>query len=137
MRIGELSQKAGLTVHTLRFYERRGLLPAPARGPSNYREYSMGSIDRLRFIREAKRLGFTLAEIQRLFNPRNGPVDCTALRLRGVQKLREIEEQIRQLQTVRRGLKKLLGECAGRKPARCEVVRSLRALDAGQESVNA
>lgn len=68
MRIGEVARKTGLSVHTLRFYEREGLIPPPARGPSNYREFSSASLDRLKVIREAQQLGFTLAQTREILD---------------------------------------------------------------------
>lgn len=63
MRIGELAQRAGLTTKTLRFYEQAGLLPAPARNASGYRDYDDDALDRLRFVRAAQAAGLSLAEI--------------------------------------------------------------------------
>ena len=68
--IGELAEAAGVAVDTVRFYERRGLLPAPPRTASGYRQYDDDALDRLRFILRAKELGFTLAEIDGLMPAR-------------------------------------------------------------------
>jgi len=84
MTIGRLAEQAGVNIDTIRYYERNGLLPAPQRRASGYREYALADIERLRFIRRSKALGFTLAEIK-----------------------------IRELQRVRRGLKVLIAACPG------------------------
>jgi DNA-binding transcriptional MerR regulator len=80
MRIGEVARRTGLTVHALRFYERKGLLPRAARGPSNYRQFTARSIERLTFIREAQELGFTLSEVRTFVDLRNTPMGCAELR---------------------------------------------------------
>jgi MerR family copper efflux transcriptional regulator len=67
LTIGRIAQSAGVAIDTIRFYEREGLLPAPKRRPSGYREYDESAVSRLRFIRRAKDLGFTLEEIRELF----------------------------------------------------------------------
>ena len=130
MRIGEVAWKTGLTVHTLRFYERKGLLPLAARGPSNYREFPSLSIERLKFIREAQQLGFTLAEVREFFDRRITPAtNCDALRIRAERKLLEVEAQIRRLRTAKTTLRKLLRDCDAKRPtAPCPIARSLVAV---------
>jgi len=64
VRIGELAQRAGTTAKTLRFYERAGLLPAPERTPSGYRDYDEGVLDRLAFVKAAQAAGLTLAQVR-------------------------------------------------------------------------
>ena len=66
MKIGELAQRAGVRIDTVRYYERQGLLPAPQRQASGYRRYEDSDVARLRFVRRAKALGFTLIEIREL-----------------------------------------------------------------------
>lgn len=77
MRIGELARQAGVNIQTVRFYERKGLLPAPRRKPSGYRLYTDEDLHRLRFIRRAKALGFSLEEIREVLHMRaeGGPAD--------------------------------------------------------------
>lgn len=69
LRTGELAERAGVNVQTLRYYERRGLLAAPVRRPSGQREYSEDAVRLLRTIKAVQRLGFTLAEIEELLAP--------------------------------------------------------------------
>src|SRR3546814_4886966 len=66
MKTGELAQRAGVSIDTVRYYERQGLLPEPARQASGYRSYVSGDVGRLQFVRRAKALGFTLEEIRDL-----------------------------------------------------------------------
>ncbi|MCH8048022.1 MAG: MerR family transcriptional regulator, partial [Planctomycetes bacterium] len=73
LTIGQLARRAEVGVETVRFYEREGLLEEPARRPSGYRQYDEGVVDRLRFIRRAKQLGFTLKEIRELLSLRLDP----------------------------------------------------------------
>lgn len=111
MRIGEVARRTGLTVHTLRFYERKGLLPRVAREPSNYREFTAKSIERLEFIRQAQRLGFTLSEVREFVDLRNAPMGCAELRKQGERKLLGLEAELRRLRTIRASLRKLLRDC--------------------------
>jgi len=130
MRIGELARAAGISVDTVRFYERRGLLPQPSRAPSDYRDYSRRSLDRLRLICESKQLGFTLGEIGAMLRSRAArPVDCEVLRKRAEQKTIEIDRKIRQLRSMRQALRCLVRECDA---ARGECA-SRRAFDRGAQ----
>ena len=114
MKIGEFAKQAGVNVQTVRYYERRGLLPEPERRASGYRKYSTDCLQRLQFIRRAQELGFTLAEIGDLLALRLDP-DTTAddVKHRAVAKLDDIEGRIRDLQQVRTALQHLAGECDG------------------------
>jgi MerR family copper efflux transcriptional regulator len=98
MQIGELAKQAGVNVQTIRFYERKKLLPAPKRKPSGYRVYSEEDLHRLRFIRQAKSLGFSLDEIREILDMRaRGGCPCDRVLSLGKQHLREIQQKIRQL----------------------------------------
>jgi DNA-binding transcriptional MerR regulator len=131
VRIGEVARKTGLSIHTLRFYERQGLLPPPARSPSNYREFSPAALGRLKFICEAQQLGFTLSEIRQIVNLHGSPgASCDTLRTRAQQKLREIDDQMRHLQTIKTTLQKLIGECEATRPVTpCPIVRAINDLE--------
>jgi DNA-binding transcriptional MerR regulator len=126
VRIGEIARRAGLSIHTLRFYERRGLLPPAARGPSNYREFTPRTLERLDFIRQAQDLGFTLTEIREFLSTRTLAGGCDALRVRGEQKLREIDAEMRRLAAVKAGIETLLNACSTSPP--CNVVIALEKL---------
>jgi Hg(II)-responsive transcriptional regulator len=119
IRIGDLARRAGVNVQTVRYYERRGLLDTPTRRASGYREYDPAVLDRLRFIRRAQELGFTLSEIAELLALRLDP-DTTAaqVKARAEEKIAEIDGRLRDLQHIRHALSHLAGKChGGRGPA--------------------
>lgn len=114
MTIGAAARRAGVGIDTIRYYEREGLLPAPQRRLSGYREYGAATVARLCFIRRAKDLGFTLEEIRDLLTL---SVDrergVRGVKQRAEARLAEIERRIRELQRVRRGLRQLIDACPG------------------------
>ena len=117
LKIGQVAEAAGVSVETIRFYEREKLLAEPPRGPSGYRAYPEDVVDRILFIRHAKDLGFTLNEIRELLALRvtsNGR--CEAVKQRAEKKLVDVEERIRSLQRIRRTLRKLVSDCDGQAP---------------------
>jgi MerR family transcriptional regulator, copper efflux regulator len=119
MRIGELARRSGVSVHTVRFYERKGLLPRAARGPSNYREFPDQSVERLDLIRHAQALGFTLTEVREIVGARRLTTDCGELRRKGERKLAEVEQELQRLEAIKALLQKLLLACTA--PADCSV----------------
>jgi len=127
MTIGRLAQRAGVNIDTIRYYERNGLLPAPTRRPSGYREYAAGDVERLRFIRRAKELGFALAEIAELLSlTANRHSDMRSVKRKAEERLTQIEFKIRELQRVRRGLQKLIAACPGQgELGHCPIVTAL------------
>ncbi len=108
MKIGEVAQAAGVGIDAIRFYEREGLLPEPARRPSGYREYSRGAVLDLRFIKRGKELGFSLKEISELLSISREP-DATAgdVKKLAEEKLADLEGKIRSLQRMKRALRKV------------------------------
>lgn len=113
--IGALAKAAGVGIDTVRFYERERLLPEPPRRASGYREYAPESVQRLRFIRRAKALGFTLDEIRELLALSTDREHGVAgVRQRAERRAGEIEQRIRELRRVQRGLKRLIEACPGR-----------------------
>lgn len=116
MRIGEVAAQAGVNIDTVRFYERRGILPKPLREPSSgYRTYPGDAPRRIRFIKRAQDLGFTLKEIRELLSLRAKPgARCADVLKRAEAKVRDVEAKIRALQAMRRALSKLASECTGR-----------------------
>ena len=114
---GKLAKRAGVNVETIRYYERRGLLPEPLRRESGYRQYSKDALDRLQFIKYAKDLGFSLREILDLLTlVETSKVDCkTAEKITG-KKVSEIEKKIKSLQTMKRALLKFKNQCANYNP---------------------
>jgi MerR family transcriptional regulator, copper efflux regulator len=114
MRIGELARRAGVNVQTVRYYERRGLLHDPRGRGDGYREYTEATIARLRFIRRAQELGFTLAEIDELLTLRLDPgTTADEVRSRAEAKIAEVEAKIRDLERIRHALGHLAGQCHG------------------------
>ena len=127
MTIGRLAERAGVNIDTIRYYERNGLLPAPSRRASGYREYAPGDVERLRFIRRAKELGFALSEIAELLSltadRRN---DMQGVKRKAEERLEQVELKIKELQRVRRGLLKLIDACPGHgELASCPIVAAL------------
>ncbi|WP_448098210.1 heavy metal-responsive transcriptional regulator [Luteibacter yeojuensis] len=127
LTIGRIAQSAGVAIDTIRFYEREGLLPEPRRRPSGYREYDQSAVSRLRFIRRAKDLGFTLEEIRELLAlsaDRHGGVE--GVRERAAARLHAIDERIAELQRVRDGLAELVEACPGHgAPEDCPILKAL------------
>ncbi len=116
LRIGELARRSGVGVETVRFYERRGLLPDPPRSRSGYRCYPAATVSRIRFIRRAKELGFSLAEIDELLNLRAAPGDaCEHVRARAEAKIADIDERIASLRRMRSALDRLRAACLERR----------------------
>ena len=111
-KIGELARHIGVGIETIRYYERRGLLPQPDRGPSGYRQFGPLHVRHLRLIRSAKELGFTLREIGSLLplldSPTNG---CEDLHSIARQKLREIDEKMKELETFKTHLCEAIAIC--------------------------
>ena len=114
MSIGELAERVHVNVQTVRYYERRGLLIPSARRPSGYRAYDAAAVERLRFIRRAQELGFTLAEIGELLELRLDPGSTAAdVKRRAVRKIDEIEAKIDDLERIKDALSHLAGRCRG------------------------
>lgn len=102
MQIGDLAEKGSVTVQTVRFYERQGLLPNPPRKDSGYRVYGEADLRRLLFIRHAKALGFSLQEIREILRMRQrGECPCGSVLAIAERHLKNIERQLRQLSTFR------------------------------------
>lgn len=114
MTIGKVAKLAAVGVETVRFYEREGLIGKPPRRESGYREFPADTVARLRFIRRAKELGFSLKEIRELLALRVAPgATCPQVRKRAATKIADIEEKVRSLQRMKRALEKLAGACNG------------------------
>ena len=114
LTIGKLTNAAGVSTDTIRFYERCGLLPPPDRTESNYRLYPEKSVLRLKFIKRAKALGFTLNEIKELLALRHGPrATKEEVKLLTEDKIRDIKNRIVDLQRILATLEHLAGACDG------------------------
>jgi len=127
MTIGQIARKAGTGVETIRFYEKRGLIPSPARRSSGYREYPPDTVRRLRFIRHAKDLGFTLNEIQDILALRIDPEStCEDVRLRARSKISDIDQRIAQLVRIKESLERIERRCRGQGPSsECPILEVL------------
>lgn len=115
MTISRAAECAGVGVETIRFYERRGLIEQPARPRSGgYRFYYNEVVERIRFIRQAQELGFSLREIAELLSLRADPgADCGDVRTRAVSKREEVDRKITQLRHIRAALDDLIVTCPG------------------------
>ena len=130
LTIGEVAKRAGVHVETLRYYERRGLIEEPPRTSSNYRMYPPESVRRVRFIKRAQELGFSLKEIAGLLSLRAAPkAHCGGVRRRAEAKLDDIDEKMRDLRRMKKALSGLVVQCSGLGPiSECPI---LEAIDEG------
>ncbi|HUQ51606.1 MAG TPA: MerR family transcriptional regulator [Gammaproteobacteria bacterium] len=120
--IGQLATEAGVNVETIRFYQRRKLFPQPPRTHGRMRRYGGTEVKRLRFIKCAQRLGFTLKEINDLLELL-APVSCSATRKVAAAKLELVDERIRALQELRREFTQLLAACdSNTDESRCPII---------------
>jgi Hg(II)-responsive transcriptional regulator len=127
LSIGQVAQRAGVGVETVRFYEREGLLEEPPRRASGYRQYSQQVVTRLRFIKRAKLLGFSLKEITELLRLRvDAQTSCDEVKRRTEAKLAEVERKLVELQRMRQALLQVHSLCRGQGPAgRCPMLDAL------------
>ena len=132
MTIGHLAKQAGVNLETVRYYERRGLLPKPPRSASGYRLFPTDSARRLRFIRRAQELGFSLKEIRELLSLRVSHTTTSKdIRVLAESKIADIDAKIRSLESMKRTLRKLTAVCRGCAPlAACPILESLDSEEA-------
>lgn len=129
MTIGALAQSAGVGVETVRYYQRRALLPQPVRQYGSIRRYGSADAARLRFIRRAQELGFTLDEIAELLKLQDG-ADRRAIRRIARARLEQVESRVADLQRMRRALQHVIDDCEHAPGApRCPIIE---AIDPGQ-----
>ena len=130
--IGTLAREAGVNVETLRYYEREGLLAADERTDRGWRRYGPDALARIRFIKGAQGLGFSLAEIRMLLEREGDATSlCAASRAAGEKKLAEVEQRIVELEAVRDYLRTALETCAENHEATdCDANRALRGDEA-------
>lgn len=114
MKIGTLAQRADVGIDTIRYYEREGMIPAPLRTQSGYRDYRDADVARLRFVRRAKSLGFTLTEIRELLDlTASASDDMAGLNAKAQAKLDDVNGRIDELVRVRDALQQLVVACPG------------------------
>lgn len=126
MLIGELARRTNTKVETIRFYERKGLLPAPERTAGNYRSYGEGHLNRLSFIRRARDLGFTIDQVVALLEL----ADCREISCEAVDSLAEehvagIDAKIADLTALRRELAEVIRQCRRGTIADCRILEAL------------
>jgi Hg(II)-responsive transcriptional regulator len=133
MRIGAAAEQAGVNVQTLRYYERRGLLPRPPRRESGYREFPDDSVRVVRFIKRAQDLGFSLDEVEELLKLRNDKRrDRTRIRAIAERRVRQIDQKVAELQAMKKALGRLLHCCREGSTLECPIIE---ALDGAREGM--
>lgn len=123
-----MAAQAGVNVQTLRYYERRGLVPQPPRAPSGYRAYPAGVVATIRFVKRAQGLGFTLDEVAELLHlAEGGPDECDATRAVAAARMLDLERKISDLRRMHDSLAELLSTCdRPRVDRRCPLLRALQ-----------
>ena len=125
MTIGELAKAAEVNVETVRYYHRRGLLPAPERPVGGIRRYPPEALSRLRFVRRSQALGFSLDDIQALLSLDDGR-SCSSARAIGEHKLADIRQRLHDLRTLEKALKVLVDRCGSAKGrVNCPLIEAL------------
>lgn len=126
--IGQVAKQSGVSVETVRYYEKEGLLEVPERKESGYRQFKGDTIARLSFIQQAKKLGFSLKEIGELLSiTSDANTVCDDVKQLSQDKLVDIENKIKMLQQMRKSLKKLIDVCPGQAPINdCPILDALQ-----------
>jgi len=128
LTIGKAARQAQVGIDTVRFYERQGLLPAASRTASGYRLYTADDVDRLRFIRRAKTLGFSLHEIAELLRLNAGNGTRGSVRKLAQRRLEDLERKIAELGAIRDALAQLVRRCTGEGPVTgCPIIEGVLA----------
>jgi MerR family mercuric resistance operon transcriptional regulator len=125
MTIGKLAQASGVHVETIRYYQRRGLLPEPPRPAGSVRRYGTDTVARLGFIRRAQELGFTLEEVKALLKLGVTP-NCRDARSLAAKKLSLVEARLADLDRMRKALRALVRQCDQGGARRCPIIESLQ-----------
>ena len=114
LSIGQVAKQTGVTVETVRFYEKQGLIELPQRSESGYRQYPVETTKRVHFIQHAKEVGFTLKEVAELLALRREPgTSCSDIKLRATQKIETVDQKIKDLQLIRAALARMILKCHG------------------------
>jgi MerR family transcriptional regulator, mercuric resistance operon regulatory protein len=129
MTIGQLAAAAGVNVETVRYYQRRELLGVPKREPGSIARYTDSALTRLRFIKRAQSLGFSLEDVQALLSLDDGQA-CSSARALGEHKLAEVRERIGTLRALEEALQELVSKCATtRRKVSCPLIEALMRAD--------
>lgn len=132
LTIGQLANEAGVNVETVRFYQRRGLLSEPERPAGGIRRYSRTDTERIRFIKAAQRLGFSLDDVEELLRLEDG-THCSQARRLAERKLAEIRSKIDDLRRIESALHEMVGRCrAARGKVSCPLIASVHRAGAVQ-----
>lgn len=133
LKISELSAQSGLSAHTLRFYEKNGLISASSRSEAGYRFYNEADVRRVGFVKKARNIGFSLEDIAQLLSIRvdKQSHSCQEVTNLTQNKLNEVNEKIDELQSMQQTLQILLDSCCGgpEKATHCSI---MEALDEGE-----
>jgi MerR family transcriptional regulator, copper efflux regulator len=132
LKIGEVAPGGGVNLQTIRYYEREGLLPKPPRLASGYRMFPTDAVHRVRFIKRAQELGFSLADIRELFSIQiDAKKDCSDVKRLAKAKVADIKQKIDTLQSMKRVLTSLAKACPGRGPSgQCPILESIDSAEA-------
>jgi MerR family transcriptional regulator, mercuric resistance operon regulatory protein len=131
MRRGELAQRSGCNIETVRFYEKQGLLPAPPRSAGGHRDYAPEHLKRLIFVRRSRELGFTLEEVRRLLSLVDGSNwTCAEVRAMTLEHLADVRRKIADLQKLVKVLEDMAAQCEGGLVPECPVVDALSSVSA-------
>jgi MerR family mercuric resistance operon transcriptional regulator len=127
LAIGELSGRTGVNIETVRYYEKIGLLPPPARTEGGHRAYEDTHVARLTFIRRARELGFTLDKVRSLLKLVDGghAYSCADVRTVTVEHLDDVRKKIRDLKRLERTLSGIVSHCEGGTVPECPIVEAL------------
>jgi MerR family transcriptional regulator, copper efflux regulator len=127
LKIGEVAERGGVNLQTIRYYEREKLLPEPPRLASGYRMYPEQTVRRVRFIKRAQEIGFTLSEIRELLAIRiDGDRTSSEVRALAQAKIIDIEEKMQTLQRMKEALGRITERCSGCGPAsECPILESI------------
>lgn len=130
LKIGELAERGGVNLQTIRYYEREGLLLKPPRLSSGYRVFPDDTVRRVRFVKRGQELGFSLKEIRELLSIRVDPErECGEVRELAQAKLKDIEGKIATLKSMKKVLSQLAKACPGSEPsAECPILEGLNGV---------
>jgi MerR family mercuric resistance operon transcriptional regulator len=137
MSIGALAKAAGVNVETIRFYQRKGLLQKPKRDRGVIRRYALQDVERVRFIKAAQRIGFSLEEAGELLDL-DGGGHCEEARTMAEQKLNDVRARLMELQRVESALARLVADCGAAKgTVKCPLIASLQASGGAADHIRA
>ncbi len=136
LTIGQLAHEVGINPESIRFYEAQNLVPEPPRSLAGYRMYPLSAVLRIRFIKRAQELGFSLKEIKELLSlAEDRTTDCADVRELAQAKVAEISQKIQTLEAMKRALTVLAETCPGTGPAvNCSILESISSDEARHEN---